>query len=149
VAIADDIDALAARAKGDLDDLFNFGAHIHLIWRYFRLWVHQGNTLNSRNARTGTKVTEQDLITSYPRYRTTYLRGLSFIQLTTVLEAFLFDFLRLLLVDDPRRLSQKKQIEVGVAITAADMGALAALIADRELNELRYDRPKAWFDYIN
>jgi hypothetical protein len=31
VAVADEIDALATRAKKDLDDLFNFGAHIHLV----------------------------------------------------------------------------------------------------------------------
>ncbi len=31
MAVADEIDALAQRAKSDLDDLFNFEAHIHLI----------------------------------------------------------------------------------------------------------------------
>ena len=27
--------------------------------------------------------------------------------------------------------------------------ALVLLIAERELNELKYDRPKAWFDYMD
>jgi len=54
VAVADEIDALAQRAKGDLDDLFNFEAHIHLIWKHFKVWVHQGNTLKSKNIITGT-----------------------------------------------------------------------------------------------
>ncbi len=148
MAVADEIDALALRAKNDLDDLFNFGAHIHLIWRHFKVWVHQGNTLKSKNVKIGTVVTEQDLIKLYTRYRMAYLLGLSFVQLATLFEAFLFDFIRLLLTNDPRHLAQKKQIEVGVALSAADRGALVLLVAERELNELKYDRPKAWFDYM-
>ena len=109
----------------------------------------QGITLKSRIVETRTEVTEKDLINLYPRYRITYIQGLSFIQLTTVFEAFLFDFLRLLLANDPRHLAQKKQIEVGVALSAADTQALVLLIAERELNELKYDRPRAWFDYMN
>jgi hypothetical protein len=149
VAVADEIDELATRVKNDLDDLFNFGAHIHLIWQQFRIWVNEGNTLKSRISKTRTNVTERDLFKLYPRYRTTYLQGLGFLQLTTVFEAFLFDFLRLLLTNDPRHLAQKKQIEVGVALSAADRDALVLLIAERELNELKYDRPTAWFDYMN
>ena len=94
-------------------------------------------------------VSERDLIKVYTRYRTQYVQALSFVQLSTVLEAFLFDFLRLLLTNEPRHLSQKKQIEVSLALSAADREALVLLIADRELNELKYDRPKAWFEYLN
>ena len=148
MAVADEIDALAQRAKSDLDDLLNFEGHIHLIWRHFKVWVHQGNTLKSKNIKTGTEVTEKDLVNLYARYRTTYLLGLSFVQLVTIFEAFLFDFLRLLLAHDPRHLAQKKQIEVGVALSAADRAALVLLIAERELNELKYDRPRAWLDYM-
>jgi hypothetical protein len=98
---------------------------------------------------TRTEVTERDIVRSYYRHRTTYVQGLGFIQLTTILEAFLFDFLLLLLANDPRRLAQKKQIEVGVALSAADRPALVMLIAERELNELKYDRPTAWFAYMD
>ncbi len=149
MAVADEIDALATRTKNDLDDLFDFGDHIHLIWEHFRIWVDQGNALKGKNIETGTEVTERDLINLYPRYRTMYLQGLSFVQLTTILEAFLFDFLLLLLANDPRHLAQKKQIEVGIALSAPDRQALVLFIAERELNELKYDRPTAWFDYLN
>ncbi len=148
MAVADEIDALAQRAKSDLDDLFNFEAHIHLIWKHFKVWVHQGNTLKSKNIKTGTEVTEKDLINLYARYRTTYLLSLSFVQLVTIFEAFVFDLLRILLAHDPRHLAQKKQIEVEVALSAPDRGALVLLIAEHELNELNYKRPKAWFDYL-
>jgi hypothetical protein len=149
LAIADEIDALARRAKNDLDDLLNFAANIHTIWKNFKISVDDGLTLRSRNPKTRTEVTERDLIRSYHRYRTTYVQGLGFVQFTTVFEAFLFDFLLLLLANDPRHLAQKKQIEVGVALSAVDRGALILLIAERELNELKYDRPTAWFDYLN
>jgi len=149
VAVADQIDALATRTQTDLDNLFNFGAHNHLIWKDFEVRVRTGHTLKTRIAETGTEVTEEDLINLYPLYRTTYLQGLSFVQLMTVFDAFLFDFLRLLLTNDPRHLAQKKQIEVGFALSAADRDALVLLIAERELNELKYERPKAWFDYMS
>ncbi len=94
-------------------------------------------------------MTERDLVKRYTRYRMTYLQGLGFVQLTTMLEAFVFDFLRILLTNDTRHLAQKKQIEVGVVLSASDKDALVSLIVERELNELKYDRPKAWFDYMN
>ena len=149
MAVVDDIQALAVRANGDLDDLHDFGAHIHVMWARFKLWVQAGNTLQSRNKKTASVVSERDLIKSYTRYRTRYLQAFSFVQLSTVLEAFLFDFLRLLLTNEPRHLAQKKQIEVSVALSAVDREALVLIIAERELNELKYDRPKAWFDYMN
>jgi hypothetical protein len=93
VAVTDELDALATRSNTDLDDLFNFGAHNHVIWEHFEVWVRKGATLKARVVETGTEVTEQDLINLYPRYRTTYLQGLSFVQLTTLFEAFLFDLL--------------------------------------------------------
>jgi hypothetical protein len=143
VSIADEIDALATRTRKNLDDLLDFGANFHTIWNHFKLSVDEGFTLRSTNPKTRTSVTERDLIRLYSRYRTAYVQGLGFVQLTTVFEAFLFDFLLLLLADDPRRLAQKKQIEVGVALSAADRPALVWLIAERELNELKYDRPTA------
>jgi hypothetical protein len=149
LAVADEIDALAMRTQTDLDDLFNFGEQNDLVWNDFEVRVRTGHTLETRIPETGTVVTEQDLINLYPRYRTTYVQSLSFVQLTTVFEAFLFDFLRLMLTNDPRHLGQKKQIEVGVALSVADRGALVLLIAERELNELKYDRPRAWFDYLS
>jgi len=149
LAVADEIKTLATRTKTDLDDLFNFGAHNHLIWEHFEVWVRKGESLNARSVETGTEATEQDLINLYPRYRIRYVQGLSFVQLATVFEAFVFDFLRLLLTNDPRHLAQRKQIEVGVALSAADRGALVSLIAERELNELKYDRPRVWFDYLS
>ncbi len=149
MAIADEIDVLAKRTKNDLDDLHNFGEHIDLIWAHFKLWVDQGNALTFENVRTRTKVTERGLVDRYARYRTTYLHGLGFVQLTTVFEAFVFDFLRLLLTNDTRHLAQRKQIEVGVVLAASDKEAIVWHIVNRELNELKYDRPKAWFDYLN
>jgi hypothetical protein len=149
VSVSDEIDALSAQTRTELDDLFTFGAHNDLVWKDFEVRVRNGHTLEGRTMETGPEVTEADLISLYPRYSTIYLRGLGFVQLTSVFEAFLFDFLRILLTNDPRHLAQKKQIEVGVALSAADRGALVLLIAERELNELKYDRPSAWFDYMS
>ena len=149
MAVADEIDVLMAGAPRTTSTTSQISERtVHLIWLHFKAWVRQGNKLKSKNTRTGTEVTEKDLNRLYTRYRTTYLFSLSFVQLVTIFEAFLFDFLRLLLTNDSRHLAQKKQIEVGVALSAADRAALVLLIAERELNELKYDRPKAWFDYM-
>jgi hypothetical protein len=50
-----------------------------------------------------------------------------------VFDAFLFDFLRLLLTNEPRHLAQKKEIDVSLALSTADRDGLVFLIAEREL----------------
>jgi hypothetical protein len=101
VSIADEIDALAMRTRRSLDNLLDFAANFHTVWNHFKLSVDEGLTLRSTNPKTRTAVTERDLIRSYSRYRTTYVQGSGFVQVTTVFEAFLFDFLLILLANDP------------------------------------------------
>ena len=62
VAVADEIDALAARTRIALDDLFNFGAHNDLIWKDFEVLVRMGYTLKARIVETRTEVKEEDAI---------------------------------------------------------------------------------------
>lgn len=145
----DEIEALVERARNDLDDLLHFGSNNRFIWWNFKVWVRRGTTFKTRNMTTGKTFTETDLIDLYPHYNRTYLLSFSLVQLITIFEAFLFDFIRLLLMRDPRHLAQKKQIEVGFAISAPDREALISLIAEREINELKYGRPKAWFEYLD
>ena len=131
MAVVDDIEALAARAVTDLGDLHDFGAHLHVMWTRFRLWVQAGNTLQSRSKKTASVVSERDLIKRYARYRTKYVQALSFIQLSTVFEAFLFDFLRLLLTN-----------EVNAVITGAQKGGADEFVVNDAHSVMRNLHPQ-------
>ncbi len=150
MAITDDIINLAARTKEDLDKLSDYQADTQLVWGVLRLWDRVGKTVKSVNIATGTAGDQKDLLQRYQDYyESEYLLKLPFQHVVTLFEAFLFDLLRLLLTDDPRRLTrQGKKIDVSEVIQTTDRGALIALIVDRELNEIQYDKISHWFVYL-
>jgi hypothetical protein len=57
------------------------------------------------------------------------------------------DFLRLWLVAYPRSLGAR-QVEFRAILDAPDKDAITLLVVNKELNELLYERPAAWFDYL-
>jgi hypothetical protein len=149
MAIANDIAELADRTKVNLDQLFDFRVHTQLVWGVFKRWAREGNTLKSRTGATGTVMDQKDLLRRYELYKLEYLLGLPFQHIVTLFEAFLFDLLRLVLVDDPRRLRRLgKKIDVSDVVRIADHQTLVVFIVDRELNELKYDKLSEWFNYL-
>jgi hypothetical protein len=149
MAITDGIRVLAERANRDLDAINNFVEHTTLVWRSFRLWVQEGKTLEATNLETGMRVNQSDLVNLSEHYKTEYLLALTFQHYVATFEAFLFDFLRALLANEPRHLSHRKQIDIGTALSALDRQSLILIIADRELNELKYKRIGEWFEYLH
>src|SRR5206468_2578675 len=62
-------------------------------------------------------------------------------------ENFFFDLLRLWLLAYPQSLAGK-QVDFKAVLEAPDKDAIALLVVNKELNELLYDRPAAWFAYL-
>ena len=149
MALVDQIHELAARSATDLNAIHNFVEHSTLVWRTFRLWVEQGNEFEAMNVETGSKVSAQDLLSLSDHYKNEYLLTLTFQHHVTSFEAFIFDFLRLVLTDEPRHLSQKRQIDVGTALSASDRSALVQILVDKELNDLKYEKVTEWCEYMN
>jgi hypothetical protein len=65
-----------------------------------------------------------------------------------VFEAAFFDLIRLLLLDKPKRLPSKRQVEYSVITSATTYQDIVAYLVDRELNELKYKPVSDWFEYL-
>lgn len=65
-----------------------------------------------------------------------------------VFEYLYFDLLRILLLNQPKHLSQNKKIDFGAILAAESREAIIQILIDKELNETKYKRTKEWFDYL-
>jgi hypothetical protein len=80
-----------------------------------------------------------------------YLAESVFQHFVSLFEDFVFELLRLWLTAFPAGIpnKDKKPIDLALVIDAADKDAILGFVIDRELNALRYERPTAWFKYLN
>ena len=81
------------------------------------------------------------------QYESGYLTTYTFQDFVSIFEAFVFDLLRLWLTAYPGSLS-KKLLEFGTVLNAPNKAAITFAVVDKELNELKYDRVSAWFEYL-
>jgi hypothetical protein len=149
VSIDQDIDELVKSANSELNALSDFGEHTEAFWRTFETWAQAGNALHVHNFETGNAATQSDLIALIDGYRTKFLLAFSFHHLTALFEAFLFDLLKIILVNNPLQLSQERQFKVKDGLAAADRAALILFFAEQELAEKAYRKPRDWFDFLH
>jgi hypothetical protein len=97
---------------------------------------------------TDSIVSVTQFIKNLERHKEVTLHNLVFLQMVTVLETFFFDLLRLLFLDNPLRLPGDKQVKWQVVTQGADRESILNYLIDIQLNELKYKRPKEWFEYL-
>ena len=104
-----------------------------------------------RNPTTGTIVDPTQLVTLSVRYESVRLAESVLQHFVALFEDFVFELLRLWLSSYPGGIPKKdkKQVNLAMVIDAPDRVALLQTFIDRELNELKYERPTAWFRYLN
>jgi hypothetical protein len=71
----------------------------------------------------------------------------TFQHFVSLFEDFFFQLLRSWVVAYPGSLS-KKQVEMSTILRAPDKAAIVLTVADKELNELKYERVADWFVYL-
>ena len=140
---------LGQRAATELEALRIYCQHTEAVWDSLMDAMSRGHVARIPVPATGQLATAQELNTLSLRYRDAYLLPFAFQHLIALFEYFFFDFLKALLVNNPLQLSQRKQIEVGLALSVPDRAALIELIAERELNEIKYRKPREWFEYLD
>ena len=66
-------------------------------------------------------------------------------------EDFVFELLRHWLSAYPGGIPNKdqKRVDLAMVIDAPDRESILQTVIDRELNALKYERPRAWFRYLN
>src|SRR5262249_29947731 len=147
MALADDIRALRDRVLADLKAAHDYYSDTKIAWGIVHQVVAAGQTFTIRNMTTGTVTTQADLAGKARGYVAEQLAEATFQQFISIFENFFFDLLRFWLLAYPQNLSGKK-VDFKAVLEAADKDAITLLVVNRELNEVSYDRPTAWFAYL-
>ncbi len=148
MALASDLRTLRDRAVAALGAAHDYYAHTIAAWDAFERFVAGGERFNHRNPATGTLTTETDLVARARSYVAIQLNQSTFQNFIAIFESFLFDFLRLWLTAYPHSLGFKK-LDFKTVLDAPDKDAVTQQVVRRELNEVLYERPAAWFTYLD
>jgi hypothetical protein len=147
MALADDIQALRDRVLAELHAAHDYYTDAMTAWRIARKVVAAGARFRVQSSVTGTVTTQADLATKAQDYIAGPLAEATFQQFLSLFEAFFFDLLRLWLIAYPQSLAARK-VDVKAVLDAPDKDAILVLVVNRELNEIQYERPAAWFAYL-
>jgi hypothetical protein len=147
MALADTVRALRDRVLGDLDAAHDYYVDTKTAWRIVYKVVQAGNRFTNRNQTTGTMTSQADLVGKARRYVAEQLAEATFQQFIAIFENFFFDLLRLWLTAYPQSLSGRK-VDFKAVLDAPDKDAITLLVVNKELNEVLYERPAAWFAYL-
>lgn len=100
------------------------------------------------NVTTGTVTGESDLVTKAQLYLAKELPESTFLQFVSIFEGFVADLLRIWLRRYPKSLSSKKQVNFGTILNAQNLDDVIQEIVDKEVDEVFYGPPVAWFSYF-
>lgn len=147
MALANDIAALRDRVLADLNAAHDYYTDTKIAWDIVRRFIAEGQTLSIRNMTTGTVTTQAELTSKSRGYVADQLAGATFQQFISIFENYFFDLVRLWLMAYPKNLSGKK-VDFKDVLDAADKDAITVGVVNKEVNEMLYDRPAGWFDYL-
>lgn len=147
MAFGEDIRALRDRVLADLNAIHDYYSDTKLAWRIVNQFVAEGKTITIKNPVTGTQTTEVELASKARGYMAQHLAEATFQQVVAIFEYFIFDLLRLWLLAHPQSLGQKT-VDFRTVLDAADKESITSLVVDRELNEIKYEKPADWFHYL-
>jgi hypothetical protein len=147
MALANDIHSLRDRVLADLSAAYDYYTDTQIAWRIVRNFIQDGNTLSIRNMATGTVTTHADLANKARGYEAEQIAEATFQQFISIFENYFSDLLRLWLMAYPQNLAAKK-VDFKEILDASDKDAITFLVVRREVNEILYDRPTRWFEYL-
>lgn len=132
---------------GDLGAAHDYYTDTKIAWGIVAHTIAAGRTLSVQNMATGTVTTHLDLASKARGYVAEQLAEATFQQFISIFENFVFDIVRLWLTAYPKNPGGRK-VEFKDVLEAPDKDAITARVVSREVNELAYDRPAGWFDYL-
>lgn len=147
MALSNDIRSLRDRALADLNSAHDYYTNTKIAWRLVHKVIAAGHTFTIRNTRTGTVTTQTELAAKSRGYVAEQLAEATFEQFISIFESFFFDFLTLWLKAYPKSLGSKK-VDFKFILDLPDKDAITELVVKKELNEVLYDRPAAWFTFL-
>jgi hypothetical protein len=147
MALPDDIRALRDQVQTDLATAHDYYANTKIAWRIVHKVIAAGHIFTIRNLTTGTVTTQAELGAKARGYVSGQLPEATFQQFISIFEKFYFDLLRLWLTAYPHSLG-KKTVDFRTILELPDKDAITGVVVRKELNEVLYDRPTAWFAYL-
>jgi hypothetical protein len=146
-----DIQALSDRIHAELRAGYDYYEHSKSSWGLVRRMVRRGTSITFGNIHIGTSVQAANLPALARRYIKSYLAESVFQHFVALYEDFVFELLRLWLTAYSGGIpnTDTKRVELATVIDAPDRDAILQAVIDRELNALKYERPTAWFRYLN
>ena len=146
--LSDLLDAARLRASRELDATHDYLVHSKAVWTLFESQVAQGFQLSLLNVATGTAIDQADLVKLGAEYRVHYLATFTFRQFVSTFEVFLFEFLHRLLLHNPWQFGGKR-LEFETVLRAKDRDEIIFEVVAKQLNELKYEKLRDWFDFMN
>lgn len=145
MSLASDLMALRDHVLAELTAAHDNYADTRIAWRIVRKVVKTGGRFTTRNQVTGTQAAEAELISKAGGYIKKELAQATFQLFNSIFESFFFDLLRLWLTAFPQNLIGKK-VDFKAILDATDKEAIIQFAIGKELNEVLYERPTAWFE---
>ena len=147
MALADDIRSLRDRALADLNAAHDYHTDTKIAWDIIGRVITAGHTFSIRSLTTGSVTTQADLAGKAQGYVAEQLAEATFQQFISIFENYFFDLLRLWLLAYPKSLSGKK-VDFKDVLDAPDKDAITSRVVSKEVNEILYERPTGWFEYL-
>ncbi len=146
--LRDDIEQARDKALSALKDAHDYFAYTKDAWRTIQQDIQRkGRKLTWTNTSTSTSVTEKDVAARAQRYLEIELASSSLQQFVSIFENFFFEIARAWILAFPERVSSR-QLSGKVIIRLADKAAMIDALVEKELQEVFYDRPANWFEYM-
>lgn len=151
MTLAEQILELSDRIQSELTAARDYLEHTKAVWRLVEELAAQGQAVEFPLPLTGTVMTAVDMASHAEVYVGRYLNESLLQHLIALFEDFLFELLRLWLTTYPAGIPNKdrKPVDLATVIEAPDRASILQTVIDRELNALKYERPSAWFRYLN
>jgi len=146
--LRNDIERARDSAITGLNDAHDYFTYTKDAWRTLQQDVQrEGRTLKWENMSTKSVVTQKDVLARAQRYVEVELASSSLQQFVSIFENFFFDIARAWILAFPERVSNR-QLSGKIIFRLADKAAMIDALVERELQDVFYDRPVNWFDYM-
>jgi hypothetical protein len=151
MSLADAIRGLANDVRGGLDEAWDFYLHTKAAWRASQQFALAGHTVEIRNRKAGVLLDAAQMDLLAQRYITVHLAQSVLVRFATLREDWVFGLLGHWLMAFPKGIphKEKKSIGLGEFLDVYDLDTILRGVVDRELYGLKYERPAAWFKYLD
>lgn len=146
--LRDDIEKARDHALTALDHAHDYFTYTKDAWRTLQQDVQrEGRTVTWENTSTKSSITQTDILARAQRFVEVELASSSLQQFVSIFENFFREIAHAWILAFPERVSNR-QLSGRVILRLVDKAAIIDALVEKELQEVFYDRPMNWFEYM-